>query len=70
MVSLTGPFREASGKLAMFKAVLKKNRDGGKGSKKDSDLSSPSLASSRPRESFLELSSTTVMFEIVGYIFQ
>ncbi|KAK1902826.1 Protein TANC1, partial [Dissostichus eleginoides] len=36
MVSLTGPFREASGKLAMFKAVLKKNRDGGKGSKKDS----------------------------------
>ncbi|KAI4805327.1 hypothetical protein KUCAC02_009950 [Chaenocephalus aceratus] len=31
-----GPFREASGNLAMFKAVLKKNRDGGKGSKKDS----------------------------------
>ncbi|KAI3356188.1 hypothetical protein L3Q82_017446, partial [Scortum barcoo] len=31
-----GPYRGISRNLAMFKAVLKKNRDGGKGSKKDS----------------------------------
>lgn len=33
-----GPDREDSKNLAMFKAVLKKNRDGGKGSKKDSGM--------------------------------
>lgn len=33
-----GPYRDYSNNLAMFKAVLKKNRDGGKGSKKDSGM--------------------------------
>ena len=33
-----GPDREDSKNLAMFKAVLKKNRDRGKGSKKDSGM--------------------------------
>lgn len=31
-----GPYRDDSNHLAMFKAVLKKNRDGSKGGKKDS----------------------------------
>jgi len=34
-VSLAGRNRRVSSKHAMFKAVLKKNRDGGKGSKKE-----------------------------------
>lgn len=33
-----GPYRDDSNHLAMFKAVLKKNRDGSKGGKKDSGM--------------------------------
>lgn len=33
-----GCYADDSNNLAMFKAVLKKNRDGGKGSKKDSGM--------------------------------
>lgn len=33
-----GLYREDSRNLVMFKAVLKKNRDGGKGSKKDTGM--------------------------------
>lgn len=36
--SSKGCYADDSNNLAMFKAVLKKNRDGGKGSKKDSGM--------------------------------
>ncbi|GLD52065.1 protein TANC1 isoform X1, partial [Lates japonicus] len=46
-----GLYREDSRNLAMFKAVLKKNRDGGKGSKKDSgDVHSHSAQRRLPHE--------------------